>query len=106
MIYLNICIWLCNITAFFITWVRKDRVAGCGWFVVGNSICVIPDSISRQWAILALNVFAGLVSLFFWWRGRRDKRRRAAALVGAKSRALRDALVRRMAGERRPVPDV
>ena len=57
---------------------------------------------------LAMGIAAGnsvLAFLIGWWLlGPRKKRRSAAALLGAKSRALREALVRRAREVARPRP--
>lgn len=104
MIYLVICTWLCNVAALYFSFSRKkrrDRIAKYGWFALANAVSVVIDLLSGGgWISYLLAVANGSVAawqFWLWWRGRRDKRRRAAALIGEKSRALRDALVRRMA---------
>jgi hypothetical protein len=46
---------------------------------------------------------SGLVGAFLWW-WRKRKRRNVLAMLGAKSRALRDALVKRARQATRPSP--
>jgi hypothetical protein len=48
--------------------------------------------------------FAGEVISFAWWLWRNRKRDRAASLIGEKTRALRDALVRRAREAAKPRP--
>jgi O-antigen/teichoic acid export membrane protein len=62
------------------------------WVIRGNAAAAM---------ILLLVAAANAWAWWYWWR-RRKKRRRALALLGAKSRALRDAIVRRMRQEHQP----
>jgi hypothetical protein len=55
------------------------------------------------WAGPAGSAASLIVALAIWW-WRRKKRRSVAAMLGAKSRALRDALVRRARQVARPRP--
>jgi hypothetical protein len=71
--------------------------AGFGLFFVGD---VIRGA--RVSAVID-GVLAGLFALA-WWRGHRKDRRKALDAIGAKSRALRDALVRRAREAARPRP--
>jgi membrane protein DedA with SNARE-associated domain len=56
--------------------------------------------VNRQWVNAAIGV--AVLVFIFWWTGRR-KRRQAPRSLGAKSKALRDAIVRRVR-ELRPSP--
>ena len=62
----------------------------------GTAIAVLAFDLGRPWWWLLLLISAAHVAfalLMRWWR---RKGRRAAATLGAKSRALRDALVRKV----------
>ena len=91
--------------------------AGVGWLLGQPRLRVIGWVIEAA-ATLAVNIWQGisthdfvpaLVSagmlvaglLWHWWRKRRD---RVKAALGAKSKALRDALVRRARESARPSP--
>jgi hypothetical protein len=85
----------------------------CGWWAIFRLLLRTGYSIPQGWfcvalAILAYDSFHGdipgaaaagasvAVAAWLWWKSSsRGKRKRAAALLGAKSRALRDALVRK-----------
>jgi membrane protein implicated in regulation of membrane protease activity len=62
-----------------------------GWALYGSRI------LAAVFAVLAV------LAAWLWWRGDRRKRK-GAALIGAKSRALRDAIVRRAREAARPRP--
>jgi hypothetical protein len=51
-----------------------------------------------------INITLGVLLLLVWWNRRRRRKREKPAAVGAKSRALRDALVRGMRDRVAPVP--
>jgi hypothetical protein len=51
-----------------------------------------------------INIMLGVLLLLASWNRRRRRRRGQPAAVGAKARAVRDALVRRMRGRVVPVP--
>lgn len=65
----------------------------------------IPVFATISWWDAAGQAVAVLIALALWWHSRRMGRKRAASLLGAKSKALRDSLVRRarQAGLPRPV---
>lgn len=76
----------------------------------GIAACVVPlaalaDLPGRDWWSEGAEAIAEAVVLILWWLGRRKGRKRAAKWLGAKSRALRDAIVRkaRQAAQPRPV---
>jgi uncharacterized protein (TIGR03382 family) len=51
-----------------------------------------------------INITLGLLLLLFLWRRRRHRKREGTPAAGARSRALRDVLVRRMRDLAVPVP--
>jgi len=51
-----------------------------------------------------ISITLGLLLLLVSWNQRRRRKRKGTQAGGAKSRALRDALVRRMRGQAIPVP--
>lgn len=65
---------------------------GCA---VGSASVTAAALIGGLWAFAAGSAINVLVSLAMWWLSRRKRKDRARKLLGAKSRALRDALVRR-----------
>ena len=73
-------------------------------FVIGDVLFGIGALMRSQWGLaawdFALAAFWAWL-LWRWWRKRRD---RITALLGAKSRALRDALVRKQRELARPRP--
>lgn len=73
-----------------------------GLWGVANTVLIAADVLlgQRWWAVVA--TVSAVVCLLTWWR--RRKRRRALAAIGAKSRALRAALVRRMRKAATPRP--
>lgn len=74
----------------------------------GRAAWMVPiaagvDAIRRQWWPVGGEGIAELIVLaLWWWHSRRKGRKRAASLLGAKSRALRDALVKRARELARP----
>lgn len=76
----------------------KPISAGAGWYALAYWVNLIAQLFLWH-APLYITIFIALLALFFtwiWWKRHRDKRKRALALIGAKSRALRDALVRKL----------
>lgn len=81
---------------------RFDRIAW-PWLNAAGADVVI-DAVSAQWLCAAVSVVqVGIALAIWWWRKRRD-RKRALDALGAKSRALRDALVRKARDAARPRP--
>lgn len=78
--------------------------AGYACFAVGDVLYGTGALMRAQWGAAILN-FA-LAAFFAWlsWRRWRKGRKRAEALLGAKSRQLRDALVRKQRELARPRP--
>lgn len=69
----------------------------------GNGGAAFGAATGHRWLCMAVFLTVGaLVALWIWWR--RKKRRSVSALLGAKSRALRDALVRRAREVAKPRP--
>jgi uncharacterized membrane protein YccC len=66
-------------------------------------IFLIGDVLTRQWADVAIDVAVIAVNVWTWWKGG-GWRRKAAKLLGQKSKALRDALVRRAREVAKPRP--
>ena len=69
----------------------------------GDAAFTVASALRHQW--LLAGWFAALTALVIWsHRRNRRKRKRARALLGAKSRQLRDALVRKQRELTRPRP--
>lgn len=75
-------------------------------FSVVFAIFVIDDVIENYWTSLVINVGWLALCVFITWRSfPRGKGRKAAKLIGAKARAIRDRLVASMpSGSAIPVP--
>lgn len=74
-----------------------------GWQYSAGGGTVVSLVFLRDWPWLTGSAASLLVALAIrWWRS--SKRRRAAALLGAKSRALRDTIVRRAREAAQPRP--
>lgn len=74
------------------------------WAVVCGSLAVL-DVLGGRWGWAAVQSAAAVFSAWSWWKDRRNRRRRRAlALLGAKSRAVRDAMVARVRESGRPRP--
>jgi hypothetical protein len=78
--------------------------AWAAWSVCGNGLCIAAMTVLRSWAVAAIFAVFLAVTLWRWWRRRKD-RKRAMDAIGAKTRALLATLVRkaREAGTPRPV---
>lgn len=79
-------------------WRSRDILIGWG---CSASFGIIFGPVSGEWAWAAGSA-ASLTIAVVIWLYRRRKRKRAPGLLGAKSRALRAALVRAMRRERKP----
>ena len=88
------------VAAFMLPWISTDvrRLLSIAGFV----IFLAGDIVTRQWGAVVLDVVVIGVIAWQWWRRGRGKR--AAKILGAKSRALRDALVRKVRESARPRP--
>jgi membrane protein implicated in regulation of membrane protease activity len=82
---------------------RPDSLTPDALLVVGNVLIGFADILNGvwQWSILSFAVAA--VMAWLWWH-RRKRRKRAGDALGAKSRALRDALIRRTRQAAKPRP--
>jgi hypothetical protein len=85
------------------------RPEGGGWwpygcYAVAFVLEAVPEAAGGDW-VGGVNAFLAVTSGLCWWFNRRNrKRRRALAALGDKSRALRDALVRKAREAARPRP--
>jgi hypothetical protein len=81
-------------------WITRDHSLDCwthGTVAIAASLYTISMIIKREPWYGLYGAASATYSAWSWWqawRKRRD-RRRAASLIGAKSRALRDAIVKR-----------
>ena len=66
-----------------------------------NGVFAIADLLDGIWQIAILHALMSAICLWAWWH-KRKRRRRALAWLGSKSRALRDALVRKVREARQP----
>jgi MFS family permease len=86
----------------------RNPAFGVWWFgfwTVADAAAAIISAVQREWGWAAwIAVCAVIMGL--WWRNcrKRRKRKRAAAMAGAKSRALIEALVKRVRETARPRP--
>jgi hypothetical protein len=63
---------------------------------LAGSVAVKISARGGSLPLLAVVGITDIVAFAVWlWRRHKDRRKRAAALIGAKSRALRDAIVKR-----------
>lgn len=76
--------------AFYFGWIASAIVGG---------VYLLADGEHPVWTVIA-GANAGLAA-YLWWR-KRKRRKRAPRAYGAKSRALVDAVVRKMRQERQP----
>lgn len=72
------------VPAWYLQW------AGLAAFNAGMALAL------GYWWPAAASALSGVVALLLWWRSRRKGRKRAGKLIGAKSRALREKLVKTM----------
>jgi hypothetical protein len=91
-------------------WVRSRRrrsleldAAVDGLLALANGLFAVAGILGRQWLWAAFSAAAAALMAWLWWRKRRRKGR-AKAWLGAKSRALRDALVAKQREVTRPRP--
>lgn len=83
--------------------VKADAVRVTGWYgVAGNVGAAVSALAAARWLDLA--GYVACAALWALWARRRRGKRRAAKSLGAKSRALRDALVRRAREVAQPRP--
>ena len=78
--------------------------AACALMVTANVLSGIGSLLLAQWGQAALNFALAAWLAWLLWRGQRKRRKAAAALLGAKSRALKDALVRKAREAAQPRP--
>ena len=78
-----------------------------GWFIAGWLASaaggIVGSLVTRDWAWGAGAAVSLAIALAAWWWRRSGRRKRATAWLGAKSKAARDALVKR-ARESAPRP--
>ena len=101
---------LVNIAAFLVAIALDVRhglsyQGSWGWWSLGDFTGAAYWLGHHVWWVAAVLTAVGVYTLRRWWRNRRNrKRRKVAALLGAKSRALRDALVRKAREAAKPKP--
>lgn len=89
-----------------VTAARRERQGSLipdALYIAGNVALGFADIFSGIWPLSLLNFGMATVLAWLWWR-RRKRRKRARDALGAKSRALRDALVRRTREAAQPRP--
>jgi membrane protein implicated in regulation of membrane protease activity len=91
------------IAAVAMRWRRRDSLTPDALLIAGNVAIGFADIFNGAWQWSILNFATAAVVAWLWWR-RRKRRRRARDAIGAKSRALRDALVRRAREAAKPRP--
>jgi membrane protein implicated in regulation of membrane protease activity len=82
---------------------RRDNLTPDALYIAGNVLIGFADIFNGVWQWSILSFAMAAVLAWLWWH-RRKRRRRAQAALGAKSRALRDALVRRTREAAKPRP--
>jgi hypothetical protein len=80
------------------------EAAGFALFSAGDTLTGIGSLMRAQWGGAAWNFALGAFFAWLAWRRWRKHRKRIAALLGAKSRALRDVLVRKAKEAAKPRP--
>lgn len=72
--------------------------------LVANIVYAIGALLRGQWEGVEISGAAVVIIAWHIWRRHRRERKQAAELIGAKSRAIRDGLVRRMREVAKPGP--
>lgn len=91
-----------------LAWMPVGRLLHWKWYgfrwewMATAVVQVVLFSAIQQWSIVIGCVISALIAAALWWWRRKGKR--AVQLLGAKSRARRDALVRRARELARPRP--
>jgi hypothetical protein len=85
-------------------WNRVTRSPWIGGWLGCAAGCLVGAVASRAWLLAVGAVVSAVIAVILYWWWRRKDRKRAASLIGAKSRALRDALVRRARETAKPRP--
>ena len=80
------------------------EAAGYALFAAGDALNGIGSLMRAQWGSAAWSFALAMFFAWLAWKRWRRHRKRAAALLGAKSRALRDALVRKAREAAKPRP--
>ena len=70
----------------------------------GNLAYAASDAIKGDWTDAAFSVALAIFILWFWWWLRRRRKDRAPLAIGAKTKAARDALVRKAREAAKPRP--
>ena len=70
----------------------------------GNLAFALAEAIQADWPGAGVNGSLAVLLLWFWWLDHKRRKDRAPLALGAKSKALRDALVRRMRQVAKPRP--
>lgn len=85
-------------------WVRATEAWAGGWMVYATAMA-IGGCIAMAWLDAAgAQLSFAIAAMIFWWLWHRPRRRRVFGLAGAKTRALRDAIVRKARQARKPRP--
>lgn len=84
---------------------RKDFRGAAVYGIIVSSLNVIMDLAWGVWQIAPVNGATLVFWLWIWWRNRRDKRR-AKALIGAKTAAVKARMAQEIADRTIPVPDL
>lgn len=82
---------------------RGWRDCSSGLLIAGNATIGLADIFNGAWPWSLASFACAAVLAWLWWH-RRKRRKRARGALGAKSRALRDALVRRTREAAQPRP--
>jgi hypothetical protein len=83
----------------FVAWLRGDQGKAVSWSgiaALSNGALALVAAADGCWPGVILCGAAAVFWAWGWWKNRGKRRRKALAVLGAKSRALRDALVANM----------
>lgn len=84
-------------------WRGRQGRSVLGVLIIGNVVIGTGDILDGSWPWSILSYATAVVLAWLWWRNRK-RRKRVLDALGAKSRALRDALVRRTREAAQPRP--
>jgi hypothetical protein len=98
----------CVLAVALVLWFRSDkwterRRLAIAFSAIGFGLLLVACALIGSRLGMAANGFCACFGAWDWWRRRKD-RRRTLDMTGEKSRALRDALVRKAREATRPRP--
>lgn len=73
-----------------------------GWFLGGSALSCLGLGLQHDWLLASFQAFVAALLFIAWQRQGPRRRKRLRKLLGAKSKALRDAIVRKARQARQP----